>query len=53
MRRFTNACVRYVERLMPDPFLLALLLTIISVVVVCRRTDRPTQLPPCAVFFCV
>lgn len=34
MRRFTNACVRYVERLMPDPFLLALILTIISVVVI-------------------
>ncbi|MEX0428461.1 TIGR00366 family protein [Nocardioides sp. DS6] len=34
MKRFTNACVRYVERLMPDPFLLALILTVISVVVV-------------------
>src|SRR3954451_9969884 len=34
MKRFTNACVRYVERLMPDPFLLAVLLTVIAVVAV-------------------
>lgn len=32
MKRFTNACVRYVERLMPDPFLLAVLLTIVAVI---------------------
>jgi short-chain fatty acids transporter len=34
MKRFTNACVRYVERLMPDPFLLAVLLTLVAVVCV-------------------
>ena len=34
MKRFTNACVRYVERLMPDPFLLAVLLTAVAVVAV-------------------
>jgi short-chain fatty acids transporter len=34
MKRFTNACVRYVERLMPDPFLLAVLLTAVAVIAV-------------------
>jgi short-chain fatty acids transporter len=34
MKRFTNACVRYVERLMPDPFLLAVLLTVVAVIAV-------------------
>jgi short-chain fatty acids transporter len=34
MKRFTNACVRYVERLMPDPFLLAVLLTVVAVLAV-------------------
>lgn len=34
MKRFTNACVRYVERLMPDPFLLAILLTVVAVIAV-------------------
>jgi short-chain fatty acids transporter len=34
MRRFTNVCVRYVERLMPDPFLLAVLLTVVAVIAV-------------------
>jgi len=34
MKRFTNACVRYVERLMPDPFLLAVLLTVVAVAAV-------------------
>jgi short-chain fatty acids transporter len=34
MKRFTNACVRYVERLMPDPFLLAVLLTAVAVLAV-------------------
>src|SRR5512144_600972 len=34
MRRFTEACVRYVERLMPDPFLFAILLSLIVVVMV-------------------
>ena len=34
MKRFTDACVRYVERLMPDPFLLAVLLTFVAVLCV-------------------
>lgn len=34
MKRFTNACVRYPERLMPDPFLLAVLLTAVGAVAI-------------------
>jgi short-chain fatty acids transporter len=40
MKRFTNACVRYVERLMPDPFLLAVLLTIVAVIAVFVAVPR-------------
>ena len=31
MQWFTNGCVRYVERLMPDPYLFAVILTVIVV----------------------
>jgi short-chain fatty acids transporter len=31
MRWFTDACVHYVERLMPDPYLFAVILTLIVV----------------------
>jgi short-chain fatty acids transporter len=31
MQRFTMLCVRYVERLMPDPFLFAIILTLVVV----------------------
>ncbi|MHB8186519.1 MAG: TIGR00366 family protein [Dermatophilaceae bacterium] len=31
MQRFTDVCVRYVERLMPDPYLFAVILTLLVV----------------------
>ncbi|HEY8820434.1 MAG TPA: TIGR00366 family protein, partial [Dermatophilaceae bacterium] len=34
MRWFTDACVHYVERLMPDPYLFAVILTLIVVVLI-------------------
>jgi short-chain fatty acids transporter len=34
MQRFTGLCVRYVERLMPDPYLFAVILTLVVVVLV-------------------
>jgi short-chain fatty acids transporter len=34
MQRFTAVCVRYVERLMPDPYLFAVILTLIVVLLV-------------------
>ena len=34
MQRFTDLCVRYVERLMPDPYLFAIILTLLVVVMV-------------------
>jgi len=32
LRRFTDLCVRYVQRFMPDPFLFAVLLSFIVVI---------------------
>lgn len=32
LKRFTNLCVRYVERFMPDPYLFAVILTLVVVV---------------------
>jgi short-chain fatty acids transporter len=34
MQRFTDLCVRYVERLMPDPYLFAIILTLLVVVLI-------------------
>ena len=34
MQRFTNFCVRYVERLMPDPYLFAVILTLVVVALI-------------------
>jgi len=34
MQRFTDVCVRYVERLMPDPYLFAIILTLLVVVLI-------------------
>jgi short-chain fatty acids transporter len=34
MQRFTDLCVRYVERLMPDPYLFAVILTLLVVVLI-------------------
>lgn len=34
MQRFTDVCVRYVERLMPDPYLFAVILTLIVVLLI-------------------
>lgn len=34
MQRFTDVCVRYVERLMPDPYLFAVVLTLLVVVMI-------------------
>lgn len=34
MQRFTNVCVRYVERLMPDPYLFAVILTLVVVALI-------------------
>ena len=34
MQRFTGLCVRYVERLMPDPYLFAIILTLLVVVMI-------------------
>ena len=31
MQKFTDVCVRYVERLMPDPYLFAVILTLLVV----------------------
>ncbi len=34
IQRFTELCVRYVERLMPDPYLFAVILTLLVVALV-------------------
>ncbi|HTY34054.1 hypothetical protein [Mycobacterium sp.] len=34
IQRFTGLCVRYVERLMPDPYLFAVILTLLVVALV-------------------
>jgi short-chain fatty acids transporter len=34
MQRFTGVCVRYVERFMPDPYLFAIILTLLVVVLI-------------------
>ena len=34
MQRFTGVCVRYVERLMPDPYLFAVILTLVVVLMI-------------------
>ena len=34
MQRFTDVCVKYVERLMPDPYLFAVILTLLVVVMI-------------------
>lgn len=34
LQRFTDLCVRYVERFMPDPFLFAVILTLVVVVMI-------------------
>jgi short-chain fatty acids transporter len=34
IQKFTDLCVRYVERFMPDPFLFAVILTLLVVVMI-------------------
>jgi short-chain fatty acids transporter len=34
MQRFTGVCVRYVERFMPDPYLFAISLTLLVVLLI-------------------
>ncbi|WP_216903197.1 TIGR00366 family protein [Nocardia alni] len=42
MRRFTDTCVRYVERVMPDPYILAVVLTIITAVAALAAVSHAT-----------
>ena len=43
---FTALCVRYVERLMPDPYLFAVILTLIVVGLVALIRAGPTPAHP-------
>ena len=42
MQRFTGICVRYVERLMPDPYLFAVILTLLVVLMIVLLVPRVT-----------
>ncbi|HEX6516240.1 MAG TPA: TIGR00366 family protein [Nocardioidaceae bacterium] len=42
MQRFTDLCVRYVERFMPDPYLFAVILTLVVVVMIFAFVDGAT-----------
>lgn len=43
LTRFTNVCVRYVEKYMPDPYLFAVILTLLVVAMIAAFVDGATS----------